>query len=607
MGETLPSISIVVPSYNQSQYLRETLDSLLEQNYPELEIIVMDGGSTDGSVDIIQHYAEHLAFWVSQKDEGQSAAINDGVLKATGEIVAWLNSDDYLLPGALWIIARAYNEYPGCGLYIGNGLRYDEATQCFLPFCRHHVCLNRNALKKGVDYILQPSTFFLRKAWTEIGGLNKDLHYCMDWDLIIRIAEIYQATIINENIAVSREYEDTKTSLGGITRIEELNRMTSRYSDEPFTAGVLHYTLAALQQIVSSDEKLCLSLYRASLESGKRLKQLAGNADGFPQQGDVADKRYVPLAGEVVQSVSRMIRDDLPRISIITGNVDRSKDDWFRQSVDGVCGQKYPRVELIVCGVEDPEVHVENTLSTSGLNIRYALTLEQAIELCTGDVVVYQDATDQLAADALMSVGQAFATDTALEAVYGNAMYIDENNELLIINHGTYKTGMWNGVVRDPDDLLHYWRFSANPPAPTLFVRKNIMDSLSAYERSLDWGGRFELFWELSNKADKIQKLERTLLLYRLIRQEEADHWTGVLAELYAFSRPRWPFLFSSRGVGVLRDYLRYCMERWPEDRWRKHLWYITIQMLRVVFHCGNPEDRKTKNGSRGQYIEAGG
>ena len=171
--KTRPRISIVVPSFNQGRFLRQALDSILTQSYLEREIVVMDGGSTDQSLEIIKEYAGSLTYWRSQRDAGQAAAINEGLRHCSGDIVAWLNSDDYYLPDALWRIARAYAEFPARGLYVGNGLRYREHNQQFTPFCRRHVAINRDALTNGLDYVLQPATFFLRTAWEAVGGLDR--------------------------------------------------------------------------------------------------------------------------------------------------------------------------------------------------------------------------------------------------------------------------------------------------------------------------------------------------------------------------------------------------------------------------------------------------
>ena len=219
---TLPRISIVVPSYNQGRFIGECLESIVSQNYPDLELIVMDGGSTDESVSVIERYAHAISYWQSERDGGQSAAINAGMARASGQIVAWLNSDDTYCAGALWTIGRAAQQHPDRGLYIGNGFRLDERTGTKTPFFRRHVALNRRALREGVDFILQPAAFFSRKAWEVVGGLDPALNYCMDWDVLIRVAERHTALLINEFLAQSREYEETKTASGGLRRAAEI-------------------------------------------------------------------------------------------------------------------------------------------------------------------------------------------------------------------------------------------------------------------------------------------------------------------------------------------------------------------------------------------------
>src|SRR5262245_31144471 len=155
--DELPLISVVVPSFNQGPYLREALDSIFRQAYPRVEVVVMDGGSTDGTVNILREFAPRLTYWQSQPDGGQSAAINAGVLRCRGTLVAWLSSDDFYWGDCLWTVGRAYAAHPGRGLYVGNGFRLDQATARRTPFCTRHVVLNREALTFGPDYLLQPA------------------------------------------------------------------------------------------------------------------------------------------------------------------------------------------------------------------------------------------------------------------------------------------------------------------------------------------------------------------------------------------------------------------------------------------------------------------
>lgn len=173
-------ISIVTPSFNQGKFLEQTIDSVLSQDYPELEYIVVDGGSTDGSVEIIKKYEKHLAFWVSEPDRGQSHAINKGLAKATGEVFNWLNSDDYLEPGALQVIGDAF-ENPFTNVFIGksnvmqNGIveRHSRGTDIY-----------PGNLAKTIGYarIDQPEHWWRKSAIDVIGPLNENLHYIMDRD-----------------------------------------------------------------------------------------------------------------------------------------------------------------------------------------------------------------------------------------------------------------------------------------------------------------------------------------------------------------------------------------------------------------------------------------
>lgn len=185
MTAQLPLVSIVTPSFNQARYLEQTLRSVLEQDHPRLEYIVIDGASKDGSVEIIRKYQNRFAFWVSEKDSGQAEAINKGLSRANGGIVAWLNSDDYYLPGTISSAVRVFEENPDVVLIYGDMLAVDERGRTI------------NLLKYGqyslqdllcFQIIGQPSVFFRREALEKAGSLDTTFHFLLDHHLWIRIA-----------------------------------------------------------------------------------------------------------------------------------------------------------------------------------------------------------------------------------------------------------------------------------------------------------------------------------------------------------------------------------------------------------------------------------
>ena len=207
-GRPWPRITVVTPSYNQDPFIEETICSVLGQNYPNLEYIIMDGGSTDQTVQIIEKYQTKIDYWESKKDQGQSHAINKGFRRATGEIVAWLNSDDIYLPEALFTIAEAFSQYPEAGFVYGVCVLTDIDGR----FLR----------SKGADwdygrllrrtYFGQPATFMRREVVAEVGYVDEDLFQVLDWELWVRLGFVATGQFIEAPLATSRMWEGTKTS-----------------------------------------------------------------------------------------------------------------------------------------------------------------------------------------------------------------------------------------------------------------------------------------------------------------------------------------------------------------------------------------------------------
>jgi glycosyltransferase involved in cell wall biosynthesis len=182
-----PLVYIVTPSFNQARYLEATILSVLEQDYPNLEYIIVDGGSTDGSVDIIKKYADRLAWWVSEADKGQTDAINKGFARAKGDIIAWINSDDTYDPGAVSAAVKYMQSHPDVGLVYGDTHFIDENGQVIGKFNARQT--DYGLLRQGYVHIPQQAAFFRGDLWREVGPLDPSFYFAMDYDLWVRLAE----------------------------------------------------------------------------------------------------------------------------------------------------------------------------------------------------------------------------------------------------------------------------------------------------------------------------------------------------------------------------------------------------------------------------------
>lgn len=205
-----PKITIVTPSYNQANFLERTILSVINQNYPNLEYIIIDGGSTDGSVEIIKKYEKHLSYWSSEKDNGQSEALNKGFAKATGDIFAYINSDDILLPETLNFISDIFQKNTDVDLIYGHALLIDandnEIGLCIaLPFTlKEHL--------NGVFSIPQQSSFWKRQVFEKVGGFNPQNHSCMDGEFFAFAAtNNFTFKKINKILAAFRIHNLSKT------------------------------------------------------------------------------------------------------------------------------------------------------------------------------------------------------------------------------------------------------------------------------------------------------------------------------------------------------------------------------------------------------------
>jgi glycosyltransferase involved in cell wall biosynthesis len=182
-----PLVSIITPSYNQANFLEETIRSVLDQGYPNLEYIIVDGGSTDGSLEIIQKYADRLAWWVSEPDQGQTDAINKGFSQAKGEILAWLNSDDTYLPAAVAEAVGYLQAHPEIGTVYGDANLIDDEGNVIGKFPAKQT--DNRRLMRGYVHVPQQATFFRAELWRKVGPLDPTFFFAMDYDLWVRLSQ----------------------------------------------------------------------------------------------------------------------------------------------------------------------------------------------------------------------------------------------------------------------------------------------------------------------------------------------------------------------------------------------------------------------------------
>ena len=209
MKPYLPLVSIVTPSFNQARYLEATIQSVLSQNYPRLEYIIVDGGSTDGSVEIIKRYESKLAWWVSEKDRGQTDAINKGFAHAKGNFLAWINSDDTYEPNAISSAVKFLQQHPEVGLVYGDANYINEDGRIIGRFPAAQTDLIR--LRRGYVHIPQQAAFFRADLWRAVEPLDPSFYFAMDYDLWVRLAARSQVKYIPQTWANFRLHTSGKT------------------------------------------------------------------------------------------------------------------------------------------------------------------------------------------------------------------------------------------------------------------------------------------------------------------------------------------------------------------------------------------------------------
>ena len=284
---TKPTVTIVTPSYNQAAFLEETMRSVLEQDYEPIEYIVVDGGSTDGSIDLIRQYEDRLAWWVSEPDRGQAHAINKGLVRSTGDLMAYLNSDDTLVPGAIARFVNVLEPQPDLVAVYGDAVWLDESGRD-IGYAPARSWAPVEMLTSGSARLHQPSSMWRRQGWEAVGRFEESLHFTFDTLFFIRLAGLGPAEHLPEPLAGYRLHTESKTYTEPPPKLAEYVRLADEFLVPERLPAILkpharrarasYYRRAALGYYNAGDRPQARSLFLRSLRLSPRMSRRTARA-----------------------------------------------------------------------------------------------------------------------------------------------------------------------------------------------------------------------------------------------------------------------------------------------------------------------------------------
>ena len=593
-----PKISVITPSYNQGKFLEECINSVLGQKYPNLEYIIIDGGSTDESIEIIKKYESEISFWVSEKDKGQSNAINKGFSHATGDIIAWLNSDDLYYKNSLWKIAEIYNhnreQINEVGYILGNGYRYRWPERSLSRFCPKNVAFSRKVLAEGLDYILQPSVFIIREAAKKAGYLNESLHYCMDWEWWYRLSENYRVIVTDHMLSLSREYDETKTSTGKMRRWIEIQQLTQRMSDKELTAGSLFFLAETLKGM---DDELINDGHLAGLweDAKSGLRKICDQQDSFPYESDGNVILDVPVCYDAGKNVIPVL-ERYPKITVVTPSYNQA--EYLERTIQSVLSQNYPNLEYIIFdgGSKDNSVDIikkyesKITFWISEEDKGPADAINKGLKMASGEIVGWLNSDDVYTKNSLFRVAEEFLKGA--QVVYGHALYVDKNDIPMAMDHGYQKTKIYLGYQQDFKKTVKYWETIYMIPQPTVFWRKELMDQYGFLDDEYKYIFDYEYFLRFTQKGISFSLIDEVQALYRIHNESKTSSFDAFYEELYKHSRKnlKWNQEYK---LSFCKHYRSKLWARYGTPKGIKRFGkglFLFYEFMKVWFNWGNPE-----------------
>jgi len=471
-----PRVSIVTPSLNQGEFIGQAIESVLAQDYPNIEYLVVDGGSQDDTLHILGRYGDRVR-WTSGPDAGQADAIRRGFESTSGDIIAWLNADDRYRPGAVGLAVRSLLSEQRPALVYGRADFIGRDGRPLGP-CRQVEAWDLHRLIHELDFVVQPASFFRRDAYLAAGGLDPDLHYCMDYDLWIRLGSRFPVSFLPKVLADVRVYANTKTASGGLPRMIEIEQMIRRHGrsslPERFQGEMLRAALDALRAGVRRHRPAeVASAARYGLEYGARgLKRRIRGRGSEVSQARI--ERYlersrrtgtsplspgphssvaivVPCYGHasylpsMFESLVRQTRPPEEAIFVVDGAMDDSEGTLRRL-------------------IERPDVAREGrfTILVNERNMGQAASINRGIARANTDLVMILNDDDYLMHDAVESMLTLFSAYPEVALIGGTSIHVDSDNELNALPklRAEYAPEEVDTIeIRLPSDVRSYRRF----------------------------------------------------------------------------------------------------------------------------------------------------